>query len=205
MAATIANNRWVRDPEDFAVELRERDLSGLFSRRIVIEDGTTGLLMVQGRFDRQLDSGEHVLEGGLGAILGGRDKKSMILVTLGEVMVYITLPRVLTGDPVPFGVQTALTLRFNPGREALFISNFMSGKDSLDAGDLRRLVYAEINEAAQAWSSKYSVRQLAEDMSLRSDLQLALEAHIRPLLDRYGLAFGRWKFGSSNVKSGINR
>ena len=57
MAATIANNRWVRRPEDFAVELRERDLSGLFSRRIVIEDRTTGLLTVQGRFARPLDSG----------------------------------------------------------------------------------------------------------------------------------------------------
>ena len=191
MAATIVNNRWVREPEDFAVELRERDLSELFSRRIVIEDGTTGLLMVQGRFDRRLDSGEHVLEGGLGTILGGRDKKSIVLVTLGEVMIHITLPRLLTRDPVPFGVQTALTLRFNPGREAIFLSNFMSGKDSLEAGDLRRLVYPEINEAAQAWASKYPVRQLAEDMSLRGDLQLALESHIRPLLDRYGLTFGR--------------
>ena len=67
----------------------------------------------------------------------------------------------------------------------------MSGKDSLEAGDLRRLIYPEINEAAQAWAGKYSVRQLAEDMSLRDDMQLALESHIRPLLDRYGLTFGR--------------
>ena len=191
MAATITNNRWVRESEDFAVELRERDLSGLFSRRIVIEEGTTGLLMIQGRFDRRLDVGEYVLEGGLGAILGGRNRKSIVLVTLGEVMMYITLPRLLTRDPVPFGVQTAVTLRFTPGREALFLANFMSGKDSLAAGDLRRLVYPEINEAAQGWASKYSVRQLAEDMSLRDDLALALEAHIRPVLDRFGLTFGR--------------
>ena len=147
--------------------------------------------MVQGRFDRRLDPGEHVLEGGLGAILGGRNRKSIILVNLGEVMLYVTLPRLLTGDPVPFGVQTAITLRFTPGREAIFLSNFMSGKDSLAAGDLRRLVYPEINEAAQAWASKYSVRQLGEDMSLRGDLALALESHIRPVLDRYGLTFGR--------------
>ena len=191
MAANISNNRWVREPDDFAVELRERDLSGLFSRRIVIEEGTTGLLIVQGRFDRRLDTGEHVLEGGLGAILGGRDRKSIVLVTLAEVMLYITLPRLLTRDPVPFGVQTAVTLRFNPGREAIFLSNFMSGRDSLATSDLRRLVYAEVNEAAQDWSGGQTVRQLAEDMSLRDNLAMALESHIRPVLDRYGLTFGR--------------
>ena len=191
MAATITNNRWVREPDDFAIELRERDLSGLFSRRIVIEEGTAGLLMVDGRFDRRLDPGEHVLEGGVGAVLGGRDRKRIVLVTLGEVMLYITLPRLLTRDPVPFGVQTAVTLRFTSGREAIFLSNFMSGKDSLGTSELRRLVYPEINEAAQDWASKHSVRQLAEDLSLRDDLALALESHIRPLLDRYGLTFGR--------------
>ena len=191
MAATITNNRWVREPDDFAIELRERDLSGLFSQRIVIEEGTAGLLMVDGRFDRRLDPGEHVLEGGVGAVLGGWDRKRIVLVTLGEVMLYITLPRLLTRDPVPFGVQTAVTLRFTSGREAIFLSNFMSGKDSLGTSELRRLVYPEINEAAQDWASKHSVRQLAEDLSLRDDLALALESHIRPLLDRYGLTFGR--------------
>ena len=60
MPPKITNNRWDREPDDFAVVLRERDLSGMFSRRIVIEEGTTGLLMVQGRFDKRLDPGEHV-------------------------------------------------------------------------------------------------------------------------------------------------
>ena len=191
MAATVANNRWVREPDDFAVELRERDLSGLFSKRIVIEEGTTGLLMVQGRFDRRLDAGEHVLEGGLGAVLGGKDRKSITLVTLGEVMSFITLPRLLTRDPVPFGVQTAVTLRFAPGRESIFIANFMSGRDSIDTSDLRRLVYPEINEAAQSWAGGHTIRELAEDLSLRDEMAMALESNISPLLDRHGLTFGR--------------
>ena len=76
MVATISNNRWVRDPDDFAVELRERDLSGLFSRRIVIEEGTIGLLLIQGRFDKRLDPGEHVLEGGSGLFLGAKIERA---------------------------------------------------------------------------------------------------------------------------------
>ena len=191
MPPKITNNRWDREPDDFAVVLRERDLSGMFSRRIVIEDGTTGLLMVQGRFDKRLDPGEHVLEGGVGAVLGGRGRKEIVLVNLGEVMLHITLPRLLTRDPVPFGVQTALTLRFTSGREAIFLSNFMSGRDELGANDLRQLVYSEFNEAAQAWSGGQTIRGLGENMSLRDEMAIALEAHIRPVLDRYGLTFGR--------------
>jgi len=191
MPPKITNNRWDREPDDFAVVLRERDLSGMFSRRIVIEEGTTGLLMVQGRFDKRLDPGEHVLEGGIGGILGGGGRKTIVLVNLGEVMLYITLPRLLTRDPVPFGVQTAVTLRFAPGREAIFLSNFMSGRDELNSNDLRHLVFSEINEAAQAWAGGHTIRELGEDMSLRDEMAIALEAHIRPVLDRYGLTFGR--------------
>lgn len=187
MAATITNNRWSREPDDFAVEFREKDIADFFSASITIEEGTTGLLLVHGRYDRRLDVGRHVLEG----FMGGHGRKTLVLVTLGEVMLYVTLPRLLTKDPVPFGVQTAVTLRFNPGREAIFLSNFMSGKDSLDSSDLRRLVFPEINEGAQDWASKYTIRQLADDLSLRNDLAIALESHIRPVLDRYGLAFGR--------------
>lgn len=187
MAATIQNNRWVREPEDFAVELREKQISDFFSAWIAIEEGTTGLLLVHGRYDKRLDPGQHVIEG----FMGGHGRKTLVLVNLGEVMLHVTLPRLLTKDPVPFGVETAITLRFNPGREALFLSNFMSGREELSASDMRRLVYPEVNEAAQAWAGQYSIRQLAEDMSLRNDLAMALESHIRPVLDRYGLAFGR--------------
>ena len=198
MPPTIRNNRWVREPDDFAVLLRERDLSGAFSRRIVIEEGTTGLLMIQGRYDKRLDPGEHVLEGRLGALLGGRDRKDIVLVNLGEVMLHITLPRLLTRDPVPFGVQTALTIRFTSGREAIFLSNFMSGRDYLGANDLRQLVYSEFNEAAQAWSGGHTIRELGENMALRDEMAIALEAYIRPVLDRYGLTFGRLEIRDFN-------
>ena len=187
MAAKISSNRWVREPDDFAVELREKDISDFFDAWIAIEEGTTGLLLVHGRYDRRLDPGRHVLEG----FMGGHGRKTLVLVNLGEAMLYITLPRLLTKDPVPFGVQTAITLRFNPGREAIFLSNFMSGRDSLDTSDLRRLVFPEVNEAAQDWASRYTIRQLADDLSLRNDMAIALESHIRPVLDRYGLTFGR--------------
>ena len=43
MAATIANNRWVRETWDFATRLGEKDLSGMFSKRIVIEEGSEEL------------------------------------------------------------------------------------------------------------------------------------------------------------------
>jgi hypothetical protein len=187
MAPTIQNNRWVREPDDFAVELREKQIADFFAAWIAIEEGTTGLILVHGRYDKRLDPGQHVIEG----FMGGHGRKTLVLVNLGEVMLHITLPRLLTKDPVPFGVETAITLRFNPGREAIFLSNFMSGRNELSASDMRRLVYPEVNEAAQQWAAKYTIRQLAEDLSLRNDLAMALEAHIRPVLDRYGLIFGR--------------
>ena len=191
MTATISNNRWVREAEDFAVRLGEKDLSGMFSKKIVIEEGTTGLLLIQGRFDRRLDPGEHTLEGGVGAILGGKDKKHVILVSLGEVMLHVTLPRLLTRDPVPFGVQTAITLRFTPGREAIFLSNLMSAKDAVTTSELRSLVYAEMNEGAQVWAGGHTIKELAEDLSLRDELAMTLESNMRGLLDRNGITFGR--------------
>jgi hypothetical protein len=106
-------------------------------------------------------------------------------------MLYITLPRLLTRDPVPFGVQTAITLRYTPGREAVFLSNFMSGREYLGSNELRQLVYTELNEAAQIWAGQHTIKELAEDLTLRDDLAIALESHVRPVLDRYGLTFGR--------------
>lgn len=187
MAVNITRNRWVREPDDFAVVLREKDIANFFDAWIAIEEGTTGLLLVHGRYDTRLEPGQHVLEG----FMGGHGRKTLTMVNLGEVMLYITLPRLLTRDPVPFGVQTAVTLRFNPGREAIFLSNFMSGRDYIGANDLRALVFPEFNEAAQDWAARHTIRELAEDLSLRNELAIALESHIRPVLDRYGLTFGR--------------
>ena len=66
MPAKLFNNRWEREPDDFAATVSERDLAGFTTKNIVIEEGTTGLLLVQGRFDRRLEPGPHQLEGGLG-------------------------------------------------------------------------------------------------------------------------------------------
>jgi len=120
MVIQVERNRWVRDPEDFAVNIRQRDISGLFKKAIVIEEGTIGLHMIQGRYDKRLEPGEHILEGAIDtAILGGRDRNNIILINTGEVACHITLPRLLTVDPVPFGVQTAVYLRLAPGRNSV--------------------------------------------------------------------------------------
>ena len=119
MAVNVERNRWVRNPEDFAVDLRQRDISGLFKKSIFIEEGTIGLHLIQGRYDKRLEPGEHILEGAIDtAILGGRDRHNIVLIHTGGVTVNITLPRLLTVDPIPFGVQTAVSLQFASGREA---------------------------------------------------------------------------------------
>lgn len=192
MAVNVERNRWVRNPEDFAVDLRQRDISGLFKKAIFIEEGTIGLHLIQGRYDKRLEPGEHLLEGAIDtAILGGRDRHNIVLIHTGGVTVNITLPRLLTADPIPFGVQTAVSLQFASGREAAFLNNFMLGKEALTSNDLRQLVYAELNEGAQAWAGRQTIKALAEDMSLRDDLALSLEAHLKPVLDRHGISFGR--------------
>ena len=191
MVATIANNRWVRETWDFATRLGEKDLSGMFSKKIVIEEGTTGLLMIQGRYDQRLEPGEHVLEGGLGAVLGGKGKKHIVLVSLAEVALDIALPRLLTNDPVPFAVNLTVTLRFAPGRESVFLSNFMSSRDYVGTNELRNLVFSELNEGAQVWASSHTIKELAEDLSLRDELSITLQTHMQEVLNRYGLAFGR--------------
>lgn len=192
MAVIVERNRWVRNPEDFAVDIRQRDISGLFKKAIFIEEGTIGLHLIQGRYDKRLEPGEHILEGAIDtAILGGRDRNNIVLIHTGGVMVNITLPRLLTADPVPFSLQTGILLQFASGRETAFLNNFMLGKESLTTNDLRQLVYAEINEGAQAWAGKQTIKALAEDLSLRDDLARSLEAHIKPVLDRHGLSFGR--------------
>ena len=192
MTVIVDRNRWVRKPEAFAVDLRQRDISGLFKKAIFIEEGTVGLHLIQGRFDKRLEPGEHLLEGAIGTlILGGRDRNNIVLIHTGGVMVDINLPRLLTIDPVPFSVQIAISVQFASGREAAFLSNFMLGKESLTTNDLRQLVFAEINEGAQIWAGNHTIKELAEDLTLRDDLALSLEAHIKPVLDRHGLSFGR--------------
>ena len=81
-------------------------------------------------------------------------------------MIEVTLSDLLTSDPVPFSVRCAISLRFTPGRESIFLSNFMSGKDALTVDDLNELVYAELKEGALEWAGKHNIKELAEDLSL---------------------------------------
>ena len=114
MAATIQNNRWVREPDDFAVVLREKQISDFFAAWIAIEDGTTGLLLIHGRYDKRLDPGQHTIEG----FMGGHGRKTLVLVNMGEVMLH---KQNFMGGDTNFGLKMTLYPQFfiKPGDHRL--------------------------------------------------------------------------------------
>ena len=158
------------------------DMEGLLNKTLVIQEGQAAMLMVDGRFDTTLGPGRH----SIGNVLRSKPRNSTVaLYRTSDVPLHLSIPRLLTSDPLPLSLALQVTLALE--RPELFWSNLAQGLETYDADRLTSTVYPVIEEACQTYIQGRSLRELDSDTRLGDNLNLAMASGAQPAFSHWGL------------------
>ncbi|MGC1379333.1 MAG: zinc ribbon domain-containing protein [Anaerolineales bacterium] len=191
-APEIRNNRWARQGDDFAVRVDAADLQGLFRRGIIVDIGTNAVLVDNGANRGTLAPGAYTLDSLDKRLLdwintGVGSHVSVLLVDVAPTDLEFSAGGVFTNDPIRIGALVRLQVQVEePGR---FLANMMGGRERFTRLDLSGYLYPEVTQVLEAWVAQHSVDELAEDLSLKPKLELALEEALKSTFRQSGLKF----------------
>ena len=171
-------------PSDLlARTVRPGEMRGLLSKTLVIEEGQVALLMVGGQNDATLGPGRH----SIGNILSSKGRNtSVVLFRTSDVSLETSVTGLMTSDPLPLAMDFRVTLKV--ATPSLLLHNLMSGADSYSVQNLTSALYPLLEEGCASFVNSRSIKDLEAHRDPRGELQIALSAHLRQALDRWGLA-----------------
>lgn len=192
VAPELRNNRWARQPDDFATHVEASDLKGLLKRGLIVDVGTNAMLVDGGANKGMLGPGTHnldSLEKRLNDWLdtGTGSQVWALLVDVTPTDLEFAAGGIFTKDPLRIGVRVRLQTQVDD--PARFLINRMGGREHLSKTDLQGYLYPEVNQVLEAWVAGHTVKELAEDLTLRPQLELALEEALKPTFHQTGLKF----------------
>lgn len=111
--ASLVDNRWAREADEFAVVLDVDDLDGLLRKSLVVEPGTRALVYRDDCFVGLLEPGRHTIDTLPRRLAGlGRERPTtVILVATDDVAVELDLPELWTADEQRIGIKVFLVVR----------------------------------------------------------------------------------------------
>ena len=208
-SADIKGMKWQRSADDFATRIDVQDLKGLFSKGIVIEQGTNALLFINGELAETLQPGKYDL-GGLTSKIKNLDftrTATAVLVDSGDVEINLNITDVFTKDPLGIDISCKVIAQVeNPN---LFLNNVMKGKKNYYLSDLRSSLYGELQNAFNEIIRTKSVEEMNSDLSLKKQFEGSVENHLRTTFQRNGLTFVQlrtvdYKFKGYNKALGVH-
>lgn len=191
-APELRGNHWSRREGDFAARVDATDLRGLLRRGIIVEAGTNAMLVDGGAIRGTLGPGAHTLdslekrffdwlETGVGS------QVSALLVDVTPTDLIFSGGRIFTKDPIQIGARIRLQVQVeDPVR---FLLNVLGGRERFTRLDLEGYLYPEVAQVLENWIGKHSVLELAGDLSLREQMELALEEALKDIFRQSGLKF----------------
>ena len=170
--------------EVLARHLEPKDMQGILSKTLEVEEGQLALLFVGGRNDATLGPGKH----SIGNILTsrGRDATAVLFQT-SDVSTPMSFGRLLTKDPLPLALDCRLVLKVD--KPLLLWENLANGAESYNTEHLAAAVYPLVEEGTQNFVGSRTMRELDTNQGVRLELQMALALHLNQALARWGLAF----------------
>jgi membrane protease subunit (stomatin/prohibitin family) len=190
----MGDNRWRRDAEDFAVHIVVDDVRGFFSRDLIIEPGTQAILLADGASLGIVGPGRYTLDdlaerSEVFLRLRSAHRMEAILIDTADTELAFTVADLMTQDPLKVEASVSVTVVVdNPMR---FFQTLMRAQRSFSVHQLRSYLYAEVEDAAQEWVRRYSVKDLNTNLTVKQDLEQDIEMHLQRTSERNGLAFVR--------------
>jgi hypothetical protein len=186
----IGDNRWRRHEEDFATRVVINDVRGFFAREVIVEPGTQAIMLADGQNLGAVGPGKYTMDTLIERAevflnLRSAHRVEAILVDVADTDLTFEVKRLFTSDPLAVDLSCRTVLRV--GNPVRFLRTMMKGRRRYGRDQLHEYLQIEVEDAAQEWMSPYGVEQLANNLQLKDELELAIETHLRRTTERTGL------------------
>lgn len=188
----LTNNRWARQPGDFAARVEVQDLAGLMNRELVVEPGTQAWLVVDGQSQGILPPGTHTLDDLQQRLMrlasgAGRPNINALLTDVNPVELTYTFDDLFTRDPLSLRVSvTVLVELANPAKFGLHL---MRERRNFTQRDLQAYLYPDVQQATAEWARTQPMDALMNNLNLKTLYETHLLTSLADTLTRVGLRF----------------
>ena len=84
------------------------EMQGLLNKTVVVEEGQSAVLLVEGRHDVTFGPGKH----NIGNVMSARARDAAVVVfQTSDIPLTVSVPRLLTSDPLPLSLDFSLVLK----------------------------------------------------------------------------------------------
>lgn len=191
-APFISQNRWVAGEKDFAVRVDVEDLEGHLKKGINVEAGVNAMLLENGANIGLVPAGSYILSSFMQKFgdlfrAGLPKRMTILLVKVTPTDLDFVFDGIFSKDPLRIGVSVKLQTEVqDPGK---FLVNVLRGRERFSVEDLRQYIYPEVAGIVDGWVRTHTVQELADDLTLKAKLELAIDEALRRTFIQSGLRF----------------
>ena len=181
------DNRWIPADNELAVFFGVRELSGLFAKTLRVP-ATTRAYILQEDKATEVPQGEYEIEGfftRLNNLL--RDQHAEILITRSSAMpVHFTFDDLQTAEHLLVSARFSVSVKVE--QVAAFARHFMTMPGTVTSEHLRDLLAPSVRQLAAEFIAGQPIRDMANNLDLRPQLDERLQGSLKMRLAQYGLA-----------------
>ena len=189
----IAGGVWDRSPGVFAQRFECGEDERLMKNGIKVQEGSVAIVLDGGRNVKTLGPGRHVPEGTLRSInwFGNPPPRSIVLVASGDLIFTVSFPGLRSAEELPLSASADITLRFEPGKAAAFLENFLKERRTVSADAVCEWIMSEASSTVKDFALQSTIEDLVKDPERRPRLEEALSRTLSPLVSRNGFSLVR--------------
>lgn len=196
----LAGGVWDRDPECYAQRFELDDVRFLKENGLLVQEGTSAILLDGGNEVKVLGAGRHSPTGTLRTInwFGNPPPRSAVMVDSGDVVFRVEFkadaenaPSLRSAEELEVSVEAEITVRFMPNKAEAFMQNFMKDRRKITAKEVCQLLYQEALSAVRDLCLQSKIEDLVKDPGRRERFEEAISRALKEPLARCGIELVR--------------
>lgn len=196
----LAGGVWDRDPECYAQRFELDDVRFLKENGLLVQEGTSAILLDGGNEVKVLGAGRHSPTGTLRTInwFGNPPPRSAVMVDSGDVVFRVEFkadaenaPSLRSAEELEVSVEAEITVRFMPNKAEAFMQNFMKDLRKVTAKDVCKWLYQEALSAVRDLCLQSKIEDLVKDPGRRERFEEAISRALKEPLARCGIELVR--------------
>lgn len=189
----IAGGLWQKPKDVFAQKFDLADVRQLATKEILIQAGTSAILLDSGVVKGVVGSGRHMLDSLVqqSTWWGSTPSRAIILVESGDVVIPLRTKALRSAEDIQVEFYSEVCFRFVETGAAQFVENYFRSRNQVSYDDMIGSLEMEIRYAVEHFCSESTIEQLVKDPQRRERLEATLQGTLKTSLDRLGLEIVR--------------